>query len=249
MKSARATSTTTDTFVPSRSVMHTAFTTNTGIRSHSNSQLCNFAPQRGRRFMEPLNTEQLVTIQFKWGRELKMVSTRLVERSRSPFYRAHRRHPLMSSSFSLIGVSPEFEMALYTMCFLNGQEENHVLVGPYHCNIKCFTFGRGNAVKIGSAFPEALPMTQEQAAIKMQAMVRGRQSRQHRSPQPPPPSLDSWGPPPGQAAPPQPPQPAGTAPANAWGKPLTFDTPAPSDAVAPPPPASADGAWAKPHKW
>lgn len=32
--------------------------------------------QRGRRFVEPHNMEQLITVQFKWGRELKTVSTR-----------------------------------------------------------------------------------------------------------------------------------------------------------------------------
>lgn len=149
-------------------------------------------------------------------------------------------------------------MALYTMCFLNGHEENHVQVGPYKCNIKCFTFGRGNNVKVGSAFPEALPLTDEQAAVKLQAMVRGHQTR-HRTgrPAPPPPSLDTWGPPPGQAAAPAQQQPARTQQqGNAWGKPLAFSstttttssrtttiTTVRSDE------APTAGAWAKPHKW
>lgn len=34
--------------------------------------------QRGRRFVEPHNMEQVVTIQFKWGRETKLVSTTYV---------------------------------------------------------------------------------------------------------------------------------------------------------------------------
>jgi hypothetical protein len=165
-------------------------------------------------------------------------------------------YPLVRSS--LVGVSPEFEMALYTMCFLNGKEENHVQVGPYQCNIKCFTFGRGSNVKIGSAFPEALPLTDEQAATKLQAMVRGHQTR-HRTgrPAPPPPSLDAWGPPPGQAAAPAKQQPVqGQPQGNAWAKPLTSSsttttsssrttttTTVRSDA------APAGGAWGKPHKW
>lgn len=110
--------------------------------------------QRGRKFTEPLDHEQLVTIQFNWERELKPVST------------------------SLIGVSPEFELALYSLCFLNGKEENHVQLGPYLCNIKCFSFGRGDRVKIGAAFPEALPLTEAQAAAKIQALLRGKRVRQ-----------------------------------------------------------------------
>lgn len=50
-----------------------------------------------------------MTIQFAWGGVLKNVST------------------------SLIGVTPEFEIALYTLCFLAGEEENHVQVN--HTNI------------------------------------------------------------------------------------------------------------------
>lgn len=156
----------------------------------------------------------------------------------------------------MVGVSPEFEMALYTMCFLNGKEENHVQLGPYRCNVKCFSFGHGNNVKIGSSFPEALPMSPEQAATKLQSVVRGRQTRQRMGrPAPPPPSLDSWGPPPGQSAPPAAPQ-QHTPQGNAWGKPLvvssttstttsrtTTTTTTRSDA------APAGGAWSKPHKW
>ena len=54
-----------------------------------------------------------------------------------------------------LGVSPEFEMALYTMCFLFGQEENTLTldtgVDIYELVIKCYTIARG---KIGTTFPE-----------------------------------------------------------------------------------------------
>lgn len=54
-----------------------------------------------------------------------------------------------------IGVSPEFEMALYTMCFLFGQEENILTldtgVDIFEIVIKCYTMARG---KIGTTFPE-----------------------------------------------------------------------------------------------
>ncbi|KAJ0407300.1 hypothetical protein ATCC90586_002228 [Pythium insidiosum] len=104
-------------------------------------------------YMAPHNKEQVIQIQFMWEKEVKPVST------------------------SLVGVSPEFEMALYTLCFLNGQEENHVQLGPYRVCVKCFSFGRGHDVKIGTAFPDALPMTEDQAASKIQAVVRGRRTR------------------------------------------------------------------------
>ncbi|KAG1706503.1 hypothetical protein DVH05_001651 [Phytophthora capsici] len=181
--------------------------------------------QRGCKFMEPHNKEQLITFQFQWEDEMKPVST------------------------SLIGVSPEFEMALYTMCFLNGQENNHVQLGPYLCNIKCFEFGRGKDAKIGTAFPEALPLSDAQAATKIQAILRGRHTRvqnphvrRHQAPPPPPGA--AWGPPPGGAATPaaQPTRSTG----NAWAKPLTTTQAPAAPAPAGPKPT---GAWAQPHKW
>lgn len=177
-----------------------------------------------------------MTIQFSWERDIKPVST------------------------SLIGVSPEFELALYTLCFLNGKEENHVQLGPYLCNIKCFSFGRGDRVKIGTAFPEALPLTEAQAAAKIQALIRGKRVRQQ------PGAFHAtaatrtvtttttsttvaWG---GNSA-------AvikqttvtatTTATGDAWGPPPGQSGPTP-DAPSDTPPAPAPaGAWAKPHKW
>ena len=76
--------------------------------------------QRGRPPCEPHENEQLITIQFAWESELKPISS------------------------SFIGVSPEFEMALYTMCFMNGQQDTRVVFNDYECNIKCHSIGRGN---------------------------------------------------------------------------------------------------------
>uniref|UniRef100_A0A0E0KTE0 EndoU domain-containing protein n=1 Tax=Oryza punctata TaxID=4537 RepID=A0A0E0KTE0_ORYPU len=59
---------------------------------------------------------------------------------------------LKSVSSTLIGVSPEFEVALYTLCFFMGGEDNRVEIGPYGVNIKCYRMGNS---KIGSAFPIA----------------------------------------------------------------------------------------------
>ena len=54
-------------------------------------------------------------------------------------------------------MSPEFEIALFTLCFLMGQENNPVKfsTGPdvFDLNIRCYSLCRD---KIGTAFPEAL---------------------------------------------------------------------------------------------
>ncbi|KAG8382459.1 hypothetical protein BUALT_Bualt05G0079400 [Buddleja alternifolia] len=76
----------------------------------------------------PDSESQLLTIQFEWNGVLKSVSS------------------------SFIGVSPEFEIAIYTLCFYLGAEDNYVDLGPYPVNIKCFRLGNN---KIGSAFPIA----------------------------------------------------------------------------------------------
>ncbi|PKA58881.1 poly(U)-specific endoribonuclease [Apostasia shenzhenica] len=76
----------------------------------------------------PDSETQLLTIQFEWNGVLKSVSS------------------------TLVGVSPEFELALYTLCFFVGEEDNHVRLGPYSVNIKCYRLGRD---KIGSSFPIA----------------------------------------------------------------------------------------------
>ncbi|GJM86308.1 hypothetical protein PR202_ga02157 [Eleusine coracana subsp. coracana] len=76
----------------------------------------------------PDSETQLLTIQFEWHGVLKTVSS------------------------TLIGVSPEFEIALYTLCFFAGGEDNHVEIGPYSVIIKCYRLGDD---KIGSAFPIA----------------------------------------------------------------------------------------------
>ncbi|XP_030466365.1 uncharacterized protein LOC115685427 isoform X1 [Syzygium oleosum] len=73
----------------------------------------------------PDSETQLLTVQFEWNGILKSVSS------------------------TLVGVSPEFEVALYTLCYFVGREDNHVQLGPYSVNIKCYRFGD----RIGSVFP------------------------------------------------------------------------------------------------
>ncbi|KAM7258113.1 hypothetical protein ACFE04_013854 [Oxalis oulophora] len=80
-----------------------------------------------RRGSIPDTETQVLTIQFEWNGVLKSVSS------------------------TLVGVSPEFEVALYTLCFYAGGEDNFVQLGPYSVNIKCYRLRD----KIGSAFPVA----------------------------------------------------------------------------------------------
>jgi poly(U)-specific endoribonuclease len=77
--------------------------------------------------------DHILTLQFSWGGVMKNVGT------------------------SIIGSSPEFEVGLYTMCFLVGQENNrlHLHTGTdlFELNIKCFKMAHD---KVGTSFPECL---------------------------------------------------------------------------------------------
>ena len=53
-----------------------------------------------------------------------------------------------------LGTSPEFEMALYTLCFCAGQEENIVFVGDYEVKIKAYRIRSKYGDKVGSTYPE-----------------------------------------------------------------------------------------------
>jgi poly(U)-specific endoribonuclease len=88
---------------------------------------------RGHNEAETNSDDHILTLQFAWNGVEKMVGT------------------------SFIGVSPEFEMALYTICFLVGQEDNKVALNTgtdeFDLNIKCYTMAHD---KIGTSYPEAL---------------------------------------------------------------------------------------------
>jgi poly(U)-specific endoribonuclease len=91
-----------------------------------------FIPARGRHAKRPVDSDQVITIQFSWDGALKPIST------------------------SFMGVSPQFELALYTMAFLDGNEDHlcEFEDGRYRVNVKCYSIGHGNSRKIGTAFPE-----------------------------------------------------------------------------------------------
>lgn len=76
--------------------------------------------------------DHILTLQFRWNDIEKFVGT------------------------SFIGVSPEFEFAVYTTCFLLGEEENDVVLktgtDEFHLKIRCYKMSRD---KIGTSFPEA----------------------------------------------------------------------------------------------
>jgi len=89
----------------------------------------------------PSEAEQFITIQFTWN-----VSDHLEKKD-------------VSSTF--VGTSPEFELALYTLCFLlDGEEDHFIEVGSpghiYCVNIKCHRWNVGDKVRIAAVFPVAI---------------------------------------------------------------------------------------------
>lgn len=80
---------------------------------------------------ETNSDDHILTFQFRWHGIEKFVGT------------------------SFVGVSPEFEFALYTTCFLLGEENNEVVLktgnDEFHLNIRCYKMSRD---KIGTVFPE-----------------------------------------------------------------------------------------------
>ena len=72
--------------------------------------------------------DRVITLAFTWGEEAKDVSS------------------------TIIGVSPEFEIALYTLCFLCGGENNAVQLANYHLNIKCYKIRS----HLATSYPELL---------------------------------------------------------------------------------------------
>lgn len=75
------------------------------------------------------NDDHILTLQFLWNGVEKTVGS------------------------SFIGVSPEFELALYTMCFLVGEENNQIDLDVATLNCKVYRFG-GN--KLSTSYVEVI---------------------------------------------------------------------------------------------
>ncbi|KAJ3144881.1 hypothetical protein HDU89_007684 [Geranomyces variabilis] len=82
---------------------------------------------RSRRFDTTPESAHILSFQLAWHGEVKPVST---------FF---------------IGTSPEFEIALYTLAFMAGQEDNAVVLEGVELNLKVYRFQGGK--KLGSVFP------------------------------------------------------------------------------------------------
>jgi len=83
----------------------------------------------------PEADQQLITIQFEWKGCLKNVSS------------------------SFVGTSPEFEIALYTLCFFVGNDEKDIVdCGPYHVEVTCFKYNSRGKTYIGTSFPAEAPL-------------------------------------------------------------------------------------------
>ena len=77
----------------------------------------------------------------------------------------------------MIGTSPEFEIALYTICFLVGEEKSIVKCGPYRMELTCYKFTSQGKNYIGTSFPSDLPLDEDEAASKIQSSFRGKSAR------------------------------------------------------------------------
>ncbi|GIL57337.1 hypothetical protein Vafri_12603 [Volvox africanus] len=89
-------------------------------------------PKQGRDDTD--NEDRLISVAFSWKGEEKNVST---------FF---------------VGTSPEFELALYTMCFLINADETKTFleIGPYDINIVCYRIRSKYGDKVATAYPDLL---------------------------------------------------------------------------------------------
>lgn len=105
----------------------------------------------------PTSKAQLINIGFEWMGKQKKISS------------------------SFIGVSPEFEMALYTLVFKMHENEKKVELALqlsfYAVDITCFSWNQGPLTFIATAFPVIPQLSKDEAASRIQARVRGKQTR------------------------------------------------------------------------
>lgn len=76
--------------------------------------------------------DRVISVHFRWLGETKAVSS------------------------VIMGSTPEFEMALYTMCFLGGGEENLVWLDDFQLKVKAYRIRSNKGDKIGTCYPELM---------------------------------------------------------------------------------------------
>jgi poly(U)-specific endoribonuclease len=102
--------------------------------------------------------DPVLTLQFSWNGVEKFVGTSFIGKK----YVVDIITSFLAMSSVIIslfkGVSPEFELALYTMAFLTGESDNEVTIDTggesFDLNIKCHKYD--GDTKVGSCYPEAL---------------------------------------------------------------------------------------------
>ena len=94
---------------------------------------------------KPASHLQLVTLSFTWDGAPKPASS------------------------SFIGVSPEFEIALYSLIFLGSdKDKTRVTCGDYKVDVTAYKQICGGRQYIGTAFPAEAPLDEDEAASKIQ---------------------------------------------------------------------------------
>jgi poly(U)-specific endoribonuclease len=113
--------------------------------------------RRGHGGMVPSSCEQFISLQFTWNGALKPVSS------------------------SFVGTSPEFEMALYTLCYYMGDVETVVRTGPYKVMVTCHRWPEhpheGQKQYIATAFPSEAPLDENEAASRIQVQAKSRNAQ------------------------------------------------------------------------
>ncbi|TPX60668.1 hypothetical protein PhCBS80983_g01583 [Powellomyces hirtus] len=97
--------------------------------TNGNAEYRGWITPRGSRHATQPESSHILSFQLSWHGEVKPVST---------FF---------------IGTSPEFEIALYTLVFLAGSEDNNVVLDGVELNLKCHKFQSRGVVRLGSVYP------------------------------------------------------------------------------------------------
>lgn len=116
---------------------------------------------------ETNDDDHVLTLQFSWNGVEKFVGTSFIGKE----YRCHGGMDFMTRTIFCTttaqshllhdlttGVSPEFELALYTMAFLTGDSDNEITLDTggelFDLNVKCHKYDGDS--KVGSSYVEAL---------------------------------------------------------------------------------------------